>query len=112
MNSGYRWPYGGARRAAGVGAPPRQRTGAQLFGRVIFQNRVEGFASRTVSDQSPDAYYCLQFDMAKATRDHLDAVSCATPFSSDKGRYLTEQDVAQAYGEPYERSRRPAPRCR
>jgi len=103
MNSGYRWPYGRREGVLPIWAHRRASApGAQLFPRVVFQNRIEGYASRTISDQSPDSYYCLQFDQAKATRDQLDAVSCATPFSSDKGRYLTERDVAAGYSEPYE----------
>ena len=103
MNSGYRWPYGRREGVLPVWAHRRASApGARLFPRVIFQNRVEGLASRTTSDQSPDGYYCLQFDAAKSSRDELDAISCATPFSSDKGRYLTEQDVATGYAEPYE----------
>jgi hypothetical protein len=103
MNSGYRWPYGRREGVLPIWAHRRASApGAQLFPRVIFQSRIEGLASRTASDQSSDSYYCLQFEVAKSTRDQLDAVSCATQFSSDKGRYLTEQDVANAYAEPYE----------
>ncbi|HET8936433.1 MAG TPA: CFI-box-CTERM domain-containing protein [Polyangiales bacterium] len=103
MNSGYRWPYGRREGVLPIWAHRRASApGAQLFPRVIFQNRVEGLASRTASDQSTDGYYCLQFDASKSGQDHLDAVSCATPFSSDKGRYLTEADVAGTYFEPYE----------
>ena len=103
MNSGYRWPYGrregvlpiwGHRRAA---AP-----GAKQFSRVIFQKREEGYASQTTSDQSKDSYYCLQFDNTKSTKDKLDAVSCATQFNSDKGRYITQADVDTGYNEPWE----------
>lgn len=103
MNSGYRWPYGRREGALPVWAHRRASApGARMFPRVIFQNRVEGLASRTASDQSPDMYYCLQFDMTKSSRDELDAVSCATPFSSDKGRYISAQDVSSGYAEPYE----------
>jgi hypothetical protein len=69
---------------------------------VIFQDRTEGFASRTASDQSPDDYHCLQFDASHATRDQLDAISCATKFSSDKGRYLRAADVQRGYAEPWQ----------
>ena len=106
MNSGYRWPYGRREGVLPVWAHRRASApGAQQFPRVIFQNRVEGLASRTTSDQSLDSYYCLQFDAQKSALEELDAVSCATQFSSDKGRYLTEQDATRGYGEPYE----PAP---
>ncbi|MET0384407.1 MAG: CFI-box-CTERM domain-containing protein [Polyangiales bacterium] len=103
MNSGYRWPYGRREGVLPIWALRRASApGARRFPRVIFQNRIEGLASRLVDDQSPDAYYCLQFDMDKASRDELDAVSCATPFSSDKGRYLTEEDLQAQYAEPFE----------
>ncbi len=103
MNSGFRWPYGrregvlpiwGHRRAA---AP-----GAEQFPRVIFQDRVaEGFASRTSPDFSRDDYYCLSFDVSTTRREALDAVSCASVFNSDKGRYLSDDDQAANYSEPF-----------
>ncbi|MDH5671664.1 MAG: hypothetical protein OEZ06_05905 [Myxococcales bacterium] len=104
MNSGYRWPYGrregvlpiwGRRRAGAVGAAP--------FKRVIFQDRSsEGFASRTSTDFSPDTYFCLSFDRDTTSRDALDAVSCASVFTSDKGRYVGAADVESGYSEPYQ----------
>ena len=106
MNSGFRWPYGrregvlplwAARRAAAPGAQP--------FRRVIFQDRTtEGLASKTSNDQSVDHYFCLQFDEKLSRKDELDAVSCATVFSSDKGRFITETDVNRGYAEPYQAS--------
>jgi len=106
MNSGFRWPYGRREGVLPVWAHRRvQAQGAQLFRRVIFQDRVsEGDASRTagVSDSSRDDYFCLSFNNAASKKDALDAVSCASVFSSDKGRYLTEVDVANGYHEPYE----------
>jgi len=102
MNSGFRWPYGrregvlpvwGHRRAAVPGAEP--------FSRVIFQDRTsEGHASRSSADASPDHYYCLSFDRVHSRRDALDAVSCASQFNSDKGRYATTLDVDRGYAEP------------
>lgn len=104
MNSGFRWPYGrregvlpvwGHRRASAPGAEP--------FPRVIFQDRrSEGYASRTSSDASPDSYFCLSFDRATTRRDALDAVTCASQFSSDKGRYMEQSDVDATYAEPFE----------
>jgi hypothetical protein len=103
MNSGFHWPYGrrdgvlpvwGTRRAAAPDARP--------FRTVIFQNRIsEGFATRNSNDFSFDDYFCLSFQQQRSTRDELDAVSCATPFSSDKGRFLTEDDLARGYAEPW-----------
>lgn len=108
MNSAFRWPYGrreGAlpiwahRRAAGPGATP--------FKRIVFQNRPEGFASTTVPDSSTESYFCLSFtqrDLSLETRrkEALDAVSCATQFNSDKGRFLRNADVSGGYAEPAE----------
>jgi hypothetical protein len=103
MNSGYRWPYGRREGVLPIWAHRRASApGAMLFPRVIFQARPEGYASKLMFDQSRDAYYCLQFDPKRATRDELDAVSCATVFSSDKGRYLTPDDQAHGYAEPWE----------
>ncbi|MET0283026.1 MAG: CFI-box-CTERM domain-containing protein, partial [Polyangiales bacterium] len=77
--------------------------GAKQFKRVIFQNRdSEGFASRTSDDQSVDDYYCLSFNRTESNRDALDAVTCASVFSSDKGRFVTEADLAKPYVEPYQ----------
>jgi hypothetical protein len=103
MNSGFRWPYGrregilpvwGHRRANAPGAKP--------FARVIFQDRTsEGFASRTTVDASPDSYFCLSFDQTTTTREALDAVTCASVFNSDKGRFATDDDVRNGYAEPF-----------
>ena len=103
MNSGFRWPYGrregilpvwGHRRASSPGAEP--------FPMVIFQDRLsEGFASRTSVDASPDSYFCLSFDQTTTTREALDAVTCASVFNSDKGRFATDDDVRNGYAEPF-----------
>jgi hypothetical protein len=103
MNSGFRWPYGrregilpvwGHRRATAPGAEP--------FPMVIFQDRSsEGFASRTSVDASPDSYFCLSFDQTTTTREALDAVTCASVFNSDKGRFMTDGDVGNRYAEPF-----------
>ncbi len=102
MNSGFRWPYGRREGVLPVWAHRRAAApGAKPFRRVIFQDRSsEGFASRTTSDQSVDDYYCLSFNESKSGRDALDAVTCASVFSSDKGRFLTEAD--RGYAEPFE----------
>jgi hypothetical protein len=103
MNSGYRWPYGRREGVLPIWAHRRANApGAKMFPRVIFQNRIEGFASQTTSDQSADSYYCLQFDTKLSTKDELDAVTCATKFNSDKGRYMTQADVDKQYGEPWQ----------
>jgi len=104
MNSGYRWPYGRREGVLPIWAHRRAAAvGARQFRRVIFQNRAsEGAASRLVDDQSADEYYCLSFDQKKATRDALDAVTCASVFYSDKGRFLSEQDSERGYGEPFQ----------
>jgi hypothetical protein len=103
MNSGYRWPYGRREGVLPVWAHRRAAApSAELFPMVIFQDRTsEGFASRTSVDASPDSYFCLSFDQTTTTRDALDAVTCASVFSSDKGRFVTDADIAAGYGEPY-----------
>jgi len=102
MNSGFRWPYGRREGVLPVWAHRRAAAPhAKQFKRVIFQDRTsEGYASRTSSDQSVDDYYCLSFDRNTTDLDALDAVTCASVFSSDKGRFVTDADVQKGYGEP------------
>jgi hypothetical protein len=112
MNSGFRWPYGRREGALPIWATRRaSAAGAKKFKQVIFMDRrTEGLASRaaksnpsiSVSDASPDEYYCLSFKQERSTKDALDAVSCASLFNSDKGRFLTEADEAAGYAEPYD----------
>lgn len=104
MNSGFRWPYGRREGVLPVWAHRRASApGAELFPRVIFQDRTsEGYASRTSSDFSRDDYFCLSFDAATTRRDALDAVSCASVFNSDKGRYITRHDLDTGYSEPWQ----------
>ena len=110
MNSGFRWPYGRREGALPIWATRRASApGSKKFRQVIFQDRrSEGLASRRgiVSieslDYSRDDYFCLSFAGERSRKDALDAVSCASIFSSDKGRYMTAADVAAGYAEPYE----------
>ncbi|MCA9601392.1 MAG: hypothetical protein KC417_05180, partial [Myxococcales bacterium] len=104
MNSGFRWPYGRREGVLPVWAHRRAgAAGAQRFPRVIFQDRAsEGDASRTSNDASKDAYFCLSFNAETTRRDALDAVTCASVFNSDKGRYITSADIDKAYAEPME----------
>jgi hypothetical protein len=104
MNSGFRWPYG---RREGIlpiwGHRRAEAPGARAFPMVIFQDRSsEGFASRTTVDASPDSYFCLSFDKNTTTREALDAVTCASVFNSDKGRFATENDAQNGYAEPFD----------
>jgi len=101
MNSGYHWPYGRREGVLPVWALRRLADGGLAFPRVIFQRRSEGFASRdSCEDSTPDAYYCLSFSIETTRREGLDAVSCASPFNGDKGRFVTAADVANGYSEP------------
>jgi hypothetical protein len=103
MNSGYRWPYGRRESVLPVWAYRRLAApGVVPFPRVVFQDRPEGFASRTRQDSSPDEYFCLRFAREYSRRDGLDAMTCASVFHSDKGRYLAPEDVARGYAEPFE----------
>jgi hypothetical protein len=104
MNSGFRWPYGRREGVLPVWAHRRAEVEA-LFRMVVFQSRPsEGYASRVINDHSADEYFCLSFDRSLSTQDALDAVSCASVFSSDKGRHITEQEADGTYGEPFETS--------
>jgi hypothetical protein len=102
FNSGYRWPYGRREGVLPIWAHRRASgAGAKRWSRVIYQSRPEGYASRLMFDQSPDNYFCLQFSPETSSRAELDAVSCASVFNSDKGRYLSADDVAKGYAEPF-----------
>ena len=111
MNSGFRWPYGRREGALPVWAHRRVEVGGQQpFRRVIFRDRVsEGAASQAPTGlfpgesyrDNPDDYFCLSFRRELSAKDALDAVACATLFNSDKGRYVTEDDAASNYGEPF-----------
>jgi len=102
MNSGFHWPYGRREGALPIWAHRRAGApGARQFSRVIFQNRAsEGDASRTSEDSTGEKYFCLSFNSTTTQKDALDAVSCASSFNSDKGRYITASDVAAGYAEP------------
>jgi hypothetical protein len=100
MNSGYHWPYGRREGVLPIWAHRRAAApGAGQFPRVIFQARPEGYASRSCEDSTPDAYFCLPFS-GNTQKDGLDAISCASPFNSDKGRFLNAQDLKAGYAEP------------
>jgi hypothetical protein len=101
MNSGYHWPYGRREGVLPVWAQRRASApGAVKFPRIIFQRRPEGYASRTCEDSTGDSYFCLSFSAETTQKDGLDAVTCATPFHSDKGRIMTAKDAAAGYTEP------------
>jgi hypothetical protein len=102
MNSGYHWPYGRREGVLPIWAHRRaEAPGAGQFPRIIFQNRPEGYASRTCEDSTPDGYFCLAFS-GDSSKDGLDAVTCASGFNSDKGRKIVQADVTNAYAEPFE----------
>jgi hypothetical protein len=102
MNSGYHWPYGRREAVLPIWAHRRaEAPGAKQFPRIIFQNRPEGWASRYCEDSTPDSYFCLAFG-GDASKNGLDATSCASGFNSDKGRAITQTDIAGGYAEPAE----------
>ena len=105
MNSGFRWPYGRREGVLPFWAHRRSARGGAFFRRVIFQyGRPEGHASETagVPGGSRDDYFCLSFDASLSRQDGLDAVSCASTFHSDKGRFVTGSDIAVGIAEPFE----------
>jgi hypothetical protein len=104
MNSAFRWPYGRREGVLPVWAHRRLEATDVPFPRVIFAGREsEGNASSAGSFgeqiNTRDDYFCLSFDTGD---ESLDAVSCASVFMSNKGRYLTPADVATGYSEPWE----------
>lgn len=103
MNSGYRWAYGRREGVLPVWAHRRASAkDAAQFRRVIYQDRPsEGFAARLVEDQSIDDYFCISIDTEKSSRDSLDAVTCASVFASDKGRFIADADLDEGYAEPF-----------
>jgi len=107
MNSSWRWPYGRREGVLPVWAHRRVAAGGEAFPRVIFNGRrSEGNASSAGSAGEPrntrDDYFCLSFDRARSGRDALDATTCASVFMSNKGRYVTDEDVSAGYAEPFE----------
>lgn len=104
MNSGWHWPYGRREGVLPVWAHRRAAMRGTRFERVIFAGRVsEGHASSAGSPSeiinTRDDYYCLSF---REGDEALDTMTCASVFMSNKGRYLTDEDVMQAYAEPFE----------
>ena len=88
MNSGYHWPYGRREGVLPIWAHRRATApGALQFKRVTFQSRPEGYASRTCEDSTRDTYFCLSFSAESTRKEGLDAISCASVFNSDKGRF-------------------------
>lgn len=111
MNSGFRWPYGRREGALPVWAHRRLASGAAPFPRVIFNGRVsEGNASSAGSFGEPrntrDNFFCLSFRRDISGRDNLDAMTCPSVFMSNKGRYMTAEDMYQGYAEPFEQANR------
>lgn len=102
MNSGYHWPYGRREGVLPIWAHRRFDATGLAWHRVVFARRTsEGDASRAGSTEAvntADPYYCLSF----TGHETLDAVSCASVFMSNKGRFLTDADVSAGYGEPFE----------
>jgi len=107
MNSGFRWPFGRREGVLPIWAHRRAAAQGNAFPRVIFNGRAsEGNASSAGSAgeprNTPDDYFCLSFQRERSGRDALDAVSCASRFNSNKGRYLTDEDASGGYAEPFE----------
>ena len=87
MNSGFHWPYGRREGVLPIWAHRRAAApGAMQFPRIIFQNRPEGYASRTCEDSTHDAYYCLSFSADTTRKDAPGRRHLRDPFNSDKGR--------------------------
>lgn len=104
MNSAFRWPYGRREGVLPIWAHRRAAATGTTFPRVIFAGRLsEGNASSAGSPgeiaNTPDESYCLSF---RDGDEALDAMSCASLFNSNKGRYMSEADLTAGYAEPWE----------
>jgi hypothetical protein len=105
MNSGYRWPYGRREGVLPVWAHARLATGRPAFPRVIFDGRGEGHVSGIEPDEpdnTRDDHFCLSLTVERSQRDGLDAITCASAFFSNKGRYLRVEDRDAGYAEPWQ----------
>ena len=105
MNSGHHWPYGRREGVLPVWAHRRFDHDGTSWRRVIFNGREsEGNASSAGSFGEPintaDPHFCLSFTGSNNNIE-LDGMSCASVFSSNKGRYITADDVAAGYAEPF-----------
>ncbi len=105
MNSGHHWPYGRREGVLPVWAHRRFDHDGTAWRRVIFDGRVsEGNASSAGSfgepANSPDPHFCLSFTSSNNDIE-LDGMTCASVFSSNKGRYLTADDLSTGYAEPF-----------
>jgi hypothetical protein len=100
MDSGYHWPYGRREGVLPIWAHRRFEATGVAWRRVIFADRPEGYASRAGDEDynTPDPFFCLSF----TGHETVDAVSCASVFRSNKGRFITDTDVAMHYAEPFE----------
>jgi hypothetical protein len=105
FNSGFHYPYGRREGVLPVWAHRRYEGTGEKFPRVIFWGREsEGYASIAgdpPGSNTTDDYFCLPFNNSA---NSLDAVTCASPnaFRSNKGRYMTEEDVQNGYAEPWQ----------
>ena len=100
MDSGYHWPYGRREGVLPIWAHRRYDATGVAWRRVIFAERPEGDASRAGDEyyNTPDPFFCLSF----TGHETVDAVTCASVFNSNKGRFITDADVASGYAEPFE----------
>jgi hypothetical protein len=102
MDSGYRWPYGRREGVLPIWAHRRAAASGLSFRRVIFVDRPEGDASRAGDEYfntpEPTDGFCLSF----SGHESVDAISCASVFNSNKGRFMTATDLSQHYAEPFE----------
>jgi hypothetical protein len=111
MNTGFRYPYGRREGVLPVWAHRHHEATGALFRRVFFWGRVslddqhsgEGYASIRLDpsgSNTVDEHFCLSFS---EEANALDAVTCASVFRSNKGRFVDEQDVTTGYAsEPWQ----------
>lgn len=121
MNTGFRYPYGRREGALPVWAHRRFEATGRGFPMVFFNERYstdgihsgEGYASVGVGEPTNtiDNYFFLSFDDTYNTPDledsyepaEIDAVTMASVFRSNKGRYVTQADIDSGYAaEPWQ----------
>ena len=96
MNSGYHWPYGRREGVLPIWAHRRlSAPGAMRFRGSFFSAGPRATPRAPARIRRKTRTSACRSPREKAGRDHLDAVTCASVFNSDKGRIMTASDVGQ-----------------
>jgi len=99
LPTGYRWPTGRRLDALPRWAHQRLASGGAPFRTVVWTEGPEGHAAGHPPMDWIDNYYCMSFRTEDVAE--LDAVTCASLWAGEPGRYLTEADVDEGYAAPF-----------